>query len=113
MLFGRYTSEEASAVTAITATVKPHTKTLKLRNQIFCGNDTTKMNCSPACQALLRKFAMEGKVSSWNRRHVSLAEHYRRFNCTTAIEIGIARAELSTYLLSSLPAIVEYHAVCV
>ena len=108
LFFGRFNSEEVPNV----AVVKSQSKH-KLRNQIFCGNDTTRMDCSthPACKTLLRKFESEGKVSSWNRRHQSLGEHYRRFNCSTAIEIGIARAELSTYLLSSIPAIVEYHAV--
>ena len=108
--FSGHHSEEVPSVAGMKSQSKH-----KLRNQIYCGNDTTKMNCSTslACRTLLRKFEVEGKISSWNRRHQSLGEHYRRFNCSTAIEIGIARAELSTYLLSSIPNIVEYHAVLV
>eukprot|EP01036_Dinobryon_divergens_P031859 gene31859-41342_t len=84
------------------------------KNQIFCGNETTKNNCDDVksnCGNLLRKFEAQGKASSWNRRHQSIGEHYRRFNCISAIEIGIARGELSHYLLSTLPSIREYHAV--
>lgn len=84
------------------------------KNQIFCGNDTAyKIDCDlkSNCGNLLRKFEAQGKASSWNRRHQSIGEHYRRFNCTSAIEIGIARGELSSYLLSTLPSIREYHAV--
>ena len=63
-----------------------------------------------SCHAASKKIQSDYS-RGWAIRHHSIGQHYRLQNCTVVVEIGIARAELSTYLLKHVPGIREYHGV--
>lgn len=56
------------------------------------------------------EFFEKSYSAGWAIRHPSIIEAYRARNCSIAIEIGTARAELAKALMTALP-IREYHAV--
>ena len=73
--------------------------------QVRCSNETV---CNFMCKIASKKIKNDYS-RGWAVRHQSIGLYYSRLNCTVAVEIGIARAELSTYLLRHVPSIREYH----
>ena len=70
-----------------------------------CANETF---CDSTCKMASKKIKNDYS-RGWAIRHQSIGLYYRLLNCSIAVEIGIARAELSTYLLRHVPTINEYH----
>jgi hypothetical protein len=75
----------------------------------LCANQSTI--CGANCQSLLKEFKTRFS-HGWAIRHESLGRTFEKLGCAVIIEIGIARGELSKYLLHKLPHIIrEYNAV--
>jgi hypothetical protein len=78
--------------------------------QIHSGVCANESRCDDPCHA--SKILKPKEYSAiWARRHPSIAQAYRDSNCKVCVEIGIARGELSHYLLKNVHSITEYHAV--
>ena len=87
--------------------IHPATLTDDAERLFVCASNST---CGAACQ-LYSSQHRQNYSHGWAVRHHSLGQHYNRFNCKVAIEIGIARAELSKYLLDNVGSIREYYAL--
>ena len=77
--------------------------------QVRCANESF---CDPMCHITSKKIKQDYS-RGWAVRHHSIGAYYSRLNCTIAVEIGIARAELTTYLLRHVPSIHEYHGMLI
>ena len=73
--------------------------------KVHCANETL---CDSLCKYASNKIKRDYS-RGWAIRHQSIGQFHSRLNCTIAVEIGIARAELTTYLLRHVPSIREYH----
>ncbi len=67
--------------------------------------------CDEYCLKMVEKFKQEYS-HGWAIRHPSISAHYAKSNCRVCVEIGVARGELSHYLLKNLNhQIEEYYAI--
>ena len=74
-----------------------------------CANESSFIcdaNCTYATDKIRKDYS-----KGWAVRHPSIGQTYHKLNCSIAVEVGIARAELSTYLLDHVANIREYHGV--
>ncbi len=72
---------------------------------------TTEATCDEHCLKMVEKFKKEYS-HGWAIRHPSISAHYAKSNCRVCVEIGVARGELSHYLLKNLDhQIEEYYAI--
>ena len=75
-----------------------------------CANATENM-CDKKCEGLKDSFKRHYS-HGWAVRHESLGNAFAKLRCRIIIEIGVARGELSQFLLKRLHGIVEeYHGV--
>ena len=72
-----------------------------------CANSTI---CDSLCMEVVKKFEKDYS-HGWAVRHNSIGQFFKKFECKTVVEIGIARGELSHYLLTHAPMIDNYNAV--
>jgi len=76
----------------------------------MCANATENF-CDKQCESLKDSFKRHYS-HGWAVRHQSLGDTFAKLRCKVIIEIGVARGELSQYLLKRLHGIVEeYHGV--
>jgi len=79
-------------------------------NTFICANATDNF-CGKQCEKLKESFKRHYS-HGWAVRHQSLGDTFSKLRCKVIIEIGVARGELSQFLLKRLHGIVEeYHGV--
>lgn len=72
-----------------------------------CANETA---CDATCTKMFEKIRAEYS-HGWAIRHPSIGHYYHELKCKVCVEIGIARGELSEYLMNHVHGIEEYHGV--
>ena len=84
------------------------------QSQKFICADAASNECGKRCHELRNLFKRQYS-HGWAVRHKSLGEIFAKLNCGTIVEIGVARGELSHYLMKYLSQNVsivkEYHGV--
>ncbi len=76
-------------------------------NNYQCANETA---CDDHCSQMHAKIRSDYS-HGWAVRHPSIGHYYHELGCKVCVEIGVARGELSEYLLKHVPQIEEYHGV--
>lgn len=66
--------------------------------------------CSSNCESIHEKI-LKDYSHGWAVRHDSLGRTFHNLGCKVCVEIGVARGELSDYLLKHVRTIEEYHGV--
>jgi len=76
----------------------------------FCANDTS-FNCDTNQDCIAMKVDIQNQRNNWQNRYPLIACAFIEFQCNVTVEIGVARGELSNFLLDAIPKLREHHGV--